>query len=364
MAKNVIPIFSAIWLSIVFFAVPVFSCTDFQIKAADGTVIIGRSMEFALDLQSRVIASPRGKEFTGESPDGQQGLSWKSRYGFVGLDAFGLGKVIDGINEKGLAVEGLWLAESEYRQVPPGEEGRALAVEDVGDWILSSFSGVEEVRKALEKVLVWGKFVPRMEGVPPLHLAVHDAAGNNLVVEFLEGRQQIHDNPIGVLTNSPHFDWHLTNLRNYVNLQADNASPVTISGITIKPSGQGSGWRGVPGDWTPPSRFVRTVNFTRAALPAKNASEAVTLAGHILCTVDIPRGVIRDPQHPDIHESTQWIVIKDLTNRVLYFRDYRSFNLRAVDLKKLDFSPGPASGSITVGSGGGIEDSTGKLLNR
>jgi hypothetical protein len=55
---------------------------------------------------------------------------------------------------------------------------------------------------------------------PPIHIAVHDTAGNNIVIEFIEGKVNVYDNPIGVMTNAPTFDWHLTNLRNYVNLAA------------------------------------------------------------------------------------------------------------------------------------------------
>ena len=78
-----------------------------------------------------------------------------------------------------------------------------------------------------------------------------------MVIEYVNGAAHVYDNPIGVFTNSPAFDWHITNLRNYVNLSPINVAPVKLSGKTLKGLGQGSGLLGLPGDYTPPSRFVR-----------------------------------------------------------------------------------------------------------
>ena len=88
------------------------------------------------------------------------------------------------------------------------------------------------------------------------------------MVEYVGGRLHLYNNPLGVITNSPPFDWHLNNLRNYVNLSANNVPQLKLKGINIYPTGQGSGMMGLPGDVTPPSRLVRAVAFTQAALPA------------------------------------------------------------------------------------------------
>jgi choloylglycine hydrolase len=122
---------------------------------------------------------------------------------------------------------------------------------------------------------------------------------------------------------------------------------------------------GIPGDSTPPSRFVRAAMFVHFAKTVENASKGVSLAAHILNTVDIPSGEIEGKTEGlAVEDYTQWLVIKDLTNKVLYVRDYDNLTLRAIDLKKLKFDPGTKSKSIPVQrDAGAVLDITNELLN-
>ena len=147
---------------------------------------------------------------------------------------------------------------------------------------------------------------------------------------------QIYDNPISVLTNSPPFDWQMSNLQNYLNLKPENPDPILFRGVPIGPPGQGSGFLGMPGDWSPPSRFVKIATYLRFAKQTASCMEAVNLAEHLLNTVDIPLGEVRDPGK-ETGDYTQWIVIKDLTQKVFYFRSYSDLVLKSVDMKKLNF---------------------------
>jgi len=341
-----------------------FACTDFQVKAEDGSIVIGRSMEFAMDVKSTIFVKSRGLKMEGGSPDGKAGLTWTSKYGFVALNTFGLEDVVvDGINEVGLSFEGLWLPGTKYQDVSKSEIAQALNVGNLGVWILGNFKTTEEVKQAIRKVRIWGSIVPELKIVPPMHIAVHDTAGNNIVIEFIEGMVNVFDNPLGVMTNAPTFDWHLTNLRNYVNLDCQDAEPLKINGLTLLPTGHGSGMLGIPGDPTPPSRFVRAAMFVHFAEPLKGAGEAVTMAAHILNTVDIPHGEIKgDNAGMSVEDYTQWVVIKDLTNKVLYVRDYDNLSLRSIDLKKLDFTAGSAVKSVSISTqDNGITDISDRL---
>jgi len=360
--KKLLFIFVGVLTFVVFVVVADISsaCTDFQIKAKDGAIIIGRSMEFAMKVESEIVVHPRGEEVSSQTPAGKKGLSWTSKYGFVSVNAFGIeDATVDGINEAGLSVEFLWLPEAEYQNIPSGKDSKAITIGDLGNWILGSFTTVGEVKRAIEKVYVCSMEIPQMNMIVPLHLAVHDAEGKNIVIEFVGGERKVYDNPIGVMTNSPTFDWHLTNLRNYINITSQNVDPVTIENVTLSPTGQGSGFLGIPGDWTPPSRFVRAVAFVHFADPVENASLGVNLAEHILNTVDIPAGAIKGKKLEFVKEDyTQWVVIKDLTNKVLYFRSYENLNLRSVDLKKISFAAGTKSKSIPISGERNITDVT------
>ncbi|MFC1576197.1 linear amide C-N hydrolase [Candidatus Omnitrophota bacterium] len=343
-----------------------FACTDFQIKTEDNAIIIGRSMEFAVDLKPEVTVHPRGEKVESDAPNGKKGLKWTSKYGFIGVSVFGDDDaIVDGFNEKGLSTGLLWLADiTKYQEVAKNENKKALDILDLASWILGNFSKVSEVKRAMKNVRVWGEFIPELGLAPPLHVALHDSDGNSLVIEFIDGEQRIHDNPIGVLTNSPEFNWHITNLQNYVTVTSWNAEPATIAGVTLKGTGNGSGLFGIPGDWTPTSRFVRAAFFIHFADPAKTAAEGVNLAEHILNTVDIPHGDMKEKKGDSVSEGyTMWVVIKDLTNKVLYFRTYENLTLRSVDLTKFDLKAGSKVKSLPLSTGDyGIEDITGKLL--
>lgn len=110
-------------------------------------------------------------------------------------------------------------------------------------------------------------------------------------------------------------------------------------GITFAATGQGFGMIGIPGDISPPSRFVRIATMLRVVFPANDVLNALNLAQHVINNVDIPQGLAREPgQGQGTAELTQWVVFKDLTNKILYYRTYSNLSLRAVTLSKIDFT--------------------------
>jgi choloylglycine hydrolase len=333
------------------------ACTDFQLKTIDGTTLNGRSMEWAEDMHSQLVLRPCGEERQSTAPGGAQGLKWTSKYGYVGANIYGLDAYVDGMNEEGLSFGLLWLpGYTKYQDVSPEQAKSALTVLNLGSWLLGNFVTVDEVKTAIGKVRVWSDAVAGFPGVPTAHLALHDASGKSIVIEFVDGQQKIYDNPVRVLTNAPPFDWQMINVKNYLKISPYNAEPIKVNGTVLVSPGQGTGFLGVPGDWTPPSRFVRTVAILGFALPVKTAPEGVNLAEHVLNAVDIPKGDIRETVNgKDYCDYTQWIVIKDMTNRVFYFRSYDNLTLRSVDLKKLDFKAGAKSSNIPIAGGNPVQ---------
>ena len=353
---------TVILLTVCAFTQSLFCCTDFLISAQDETVVNGRSLEFGTNLGGTLVVHPRGESRHSTSPDKKKGLSWTSKYGYIGAVTTDQDFLTDGMNEKGLSFGGLWLLETAYQDIPKGQSHRALLLNDVGDWILGSFATVEEVKENLGKVLVWAEPIPEIGGIPPLHLSLHDAEGKSLVVEFIQGKQKIYFNHVQVLTNSPTFPWHLTNLRNYINLRALNAGPVNMEGMVLGQTGQGSGLLGIPGDWTPPSRFVRIANFKSFATLPKDALEGVTLAAHLLNTVDIPYGDIVENKEKKSIDYTQWVVIKDLTHRIFYYRTYEDLNIQYIDINKVNLNAGAPILRLTLPTKPKFIDRTTKLV--
>ncbi len=342
---------AAAWLSAgLLLTVPALACTDVRLIAADGSAFTVRTMEFAADLKSETVIMPRGRQFTSPGPKGA-GLAWTSKYGFVFMNAYGQPAVTDGLNEKGLGFGALYLpGETQYETVKAGEEGRALSNIQFGAWVLGNFATVDEVRDAVASVRVWAEFVPQLGSYSPLHFAIHDASGKSLVIEYIGGTAHVYDNTIGVLTNSPTYDWHIQNLRNYVNLTAENTAPVKLGNTTYASTGQGSGLHGLPGDPTPPSRFVMAAATAYLADQPKDAAGALVLAQHLIDRVDIPKGLVRDYADggKPTGDYTQWTVFRDHANKVYFWRSYDDTGLKALDLKTVDFSAGQPTRSLAV----------------
>lgn len=343
------------------------ACTDFKVTAKDGSIVITRSMEFALDLKSNLRSSPKGREFTTSAPSGKAGLTWKARYGYIFLDGLNADYAVDGINEQGLTYEALFFPGfAKYQDIADKQSYQGLPYMRMGDWALSNFKTVDEIRKALPSILVFAQTIPEAgDMIFPLHFSFYDASGKGLIVEYIDGQLNMYDNNVGVFTNAPAFNWHTTNLNNYVSLKPYNPSPVTVNGVTYEATGQGGGMVGLPGDITPPSRFIKTAILSAVALQPANAAEAVNLAEHIINNVDIPLGLAREPQTGNYtNELTQWVFFKDISNRVVYFRTYNNMTLRSVNMAQVNFDPKSPRLKMPIATQAYVQDLTTDFLKK
>lgn len=333
------------------------ACTGIRITPRDGSVIVARTLEFAADLQSNVVVIPRQKSLAGTAPGDKPGLAWKTKYGVVGANGFGVPVVVDGLNEKGLAVAIFYFpGYAQYQKIKAEDAGKSLAPWELPAYLLGTCANVKQAVAASRRVPV-GEVVQKDMGiVPPCHYIVTDAARQCVVLEYVGGRLQVHANPLGVMSNSPTFDWHLTNLRNYVNLSVTNVPPVDIAGIKLAGLGQGSGLLGLPGDFTPPSRFIRAVAFSQSAIPVATAHAGVLQAFHLLNQFDIPKGAARGTEHGKmVADYTLWTSVSDLTNLRYHFRTFNNSRIRMVDLKKVDLDAAEVK-TISMAGEEAIED--------
>lgn len=316
------------------------ACTDFKLTGKDGTIIVTRSMEYALDFHSNLRTSTRNREFIMTAPDNKPAMKWKAKYGYVYLDGLDTDIAVDGMNEKGLSFEALYLPTlAQYQEIPAGKEAKALPYINFGDWVLSSFDTVDQVKDAVKNIYVFAQDLPNLNNmVFPLHYAIYDASGKGIVVEYIDGKLHVYDN-IGVMTNSPAYSWHLTNLNNYVHLTPTNPNPIVENGVKFAATGQGYGMIGLPGDISPPSRFVKVATLLHVLIPTADAGTTLNAAEHVINNVDIPLGLAREPSNGAAsNELTQWVVFKDLTHKVFYYRTYNNLTLHSVSFDKLNFA--------------------------
>lgn len=323
------------------------ACTSFILRSADKAVVYGRTMEFGVPLQSQLIVVPRNLAVSATGPDGTAGtgLNWTTRYGATGTNGFGLPLLIDGMNEVGLTGGLLYLPGlAEFQAVSPAEAKTSIASFELLHYVLTNFANVGEVKAALPKIKVNRAPQASFNAPVPLHMTLHDATGASIVVEYIGGELHMHDNPTGVLTNAPAFNWHIANLGNYLNLSPYDPKPLKIGSMTIAPPSTGSGAPGLPGDMSAPSRFVRAFLYSRAAPVLPTSTEAVGNAFHILNNFDIAPGIIRTQSGSQAGggiagiEATEWSVVADTKTKRYYVRTYADSQSRMVDLTQADLN--------------------------
>ncbi|MDD3471617.1 MAG: choloylglycine hydrolase family protein [Syntrophaceae bacterium] len=320
------------------------ACMSFSVTAKDQTITIGRTMEFGVDSGWKIAVTPRNIPFTSPAPGGKDGLEWQNKYGYVSVVGWGIDTmVVDGLNEKGLCFGALWYElDVQWQEVKPGEEKRALAQTMMGPWLLGNFATVDEVKKAISEVKLFGYVVPALGMSPPGHAIIYDAQGKCIVLEVDEGRVHIYDNPLGILTNAPNFPWHVAHLRQFIGMSTENPKTLEVAGMKFVPTGHGAGMIGMPGDFTPPSRFIRLGMTVHFADKAENADKNLNLCQHIVDSFAITKGLVTGKMSDGkiLKETTQWASFRDLGNKVFYFKTYDNPDLRKIDLMKLDFAGG------------------------
>ena len=315
------------------------ACTGISMFSADGSYFQARTIEWAgTNLNSMYVVVPRNFSQTSFTPKGQNGMTFKSKYGYIGLAVHEKEFIAEGLNEAGLSA-GLFYFPNfgSYQLYDEKYNSTTIADLQLVSWILSQFATVDEVKANINKVRV----VSLMGGngsEEAIHWRIGDKSGKQIVLEIEEGVPHIYDNPIGVLTNAPGFQWHLSNLSNYINLTPVNPTAHKMADFMVNPIGHGNGFLGLPGDFTPPSRFVRAAFFKSTAPMLPTARQTMLQCFHILNNFDIPIGMnFPKNEIPDLPSATQWTSVIDLTNKVVYYKTFDNNNIRMIDLKDIDF---------------------------
>jgi len=274
--------------------------------------------------------------------------------------------VADGQNEKGLALGMLYLpGYSEYLAPDAARAADSIGSWEVGIYLLSTCASVDEAVAALrDGVHVAQQIFPPFKQLLPVHYWIGDSTGKVVIAEFVGGQLNIHDAPLGTLTNSPPYDWQQINVGNYVELSPVNVPQRQLGQFTSVNYGQGTGALGLPGDMSPPSRFVRAALFSHWATPGENANDTVNLGFHILNTFDIFNGAIKSNTADQTAntkgflsssgkpklvntDTTEWTVAHDRTNLKTYIRTYNGLEIQMIDLKAAGFDQ-PGLRTITL----------------
>ena len=324
---------------------PSYACTGITLLSKDGGVVVARTVEWALnDAQhNQLLIVPRNKEFKAQTPEGTNGKNWKGKYGFVTLTAYGQPYGPDGMNEEGLYVGVYYLPGfAQYAEYDKSNASKSMSVGDLMQWMLSSFKTVDEAIASLNNVIVVNVENKEFGGAAlPFHFKIVDQSGNSKIIEIVnKGEVKIYEPYLGVITNSPTYDWHIINQRNYLNLSNTPNQQKVFGNYELNPLGGGSGLIGLPGDFTPPSRFVRAAAFTASCRPLSTSMEAVIESFRILDNFNIPLGAQMPNENipGDIVSATQVTSSSDLKEKIYYYHTMWNRQIRKIDLKLIDFS--------------------------
>lgn len=313
------------------------SCTGITLQSKDGANIVARSVEWANgESPSDYIIVPRGYAEQSALPDGATGgMKFNAFYGYVGLAAEDY--VIEGLNEMGLSAGLFYFPKfGSYPKYDAKEKDITLSDTQFVAWMLGNFETVDDVITALPTIRIVATD-PRAE---TLHWRVADKYGRQIVIEYINGIPMVYENNLGVLTNSPGYPWHITNLNNYINLHSGGVSAHEFGNVPLSPLGHGTGLLGLPGDMTPPSRFIRAAFFKNSAPMLDTASKTVEQAFHIMMALTIPIGAQYSDSAtvPNIPSATQWTSVTDMTNNKLYYTTMYNPTIRKFDLDAIDFA--------------------------
>jgi len=294
-------------------------CTRVLWNDNDLAILAGRSMDWPESTEPLIVAFPRGIKRDGGSAAGQavvaqNALRWTSRYRTLVTTVYGIGSV-DGLNERGLAVHGLYLQDTDFGTRDPSKPGV-----HAGLWVqylLDTATGVGEALQLLEGIQI--VMVSAHGHDATLHLALEDASGDSAVVEFDRGRQVVHHGRnFTLMTNDPTYDEQLKLLA-----QQDFSRPSRDLPL--------------PGNVNAVDRFQRAAYYSALLPKPQTERQAVASVMAIIRNVSVPFGA---PYGEFGVYNTEYRTVTDLTNRLYFFELTTSPNVIWVEFDNLDLADG------------------------
>lgn len=292
------------------------ACTRVVYKGPNNTIITARSMDFAIPIPANLWLFPRGIVRDGST--GKNTVKWTSKYGSMTTSSWDIA-VSDGMNEKGLVANMLWLVSSKYPEFSKDGTGKnGLSISLWAQYALDNFATVAEAVEHFKKeeFVVVTDFIPGTDKFTTIHLSLSDASGDNAIFEYINGKLVIHHDPTyTVMTNDPIFEEQLA-INEY--------------------------WKGIPGNVFLPGtnraadRYVRASYYIKAVPQTDDTRIAVASAFSVIRQCSVPYGISTEG-FPNL-STTRWRAVSDQKNLVYYFEDALSPNAIWVDLKKMDFS--------------------------
>lgn len=309
-------------------------CTSLTLKTKNDYHFLGRTMDFSVDINKSVHLLPRNYKIL----NSVNNKYFKTKYALLGMSTILDSHPIfaDGLNEYGLCCSALYFPGYAKYENSINKTKENLAPYDLVLWILCNFKNLEEVKTNIKNINIIDKPLSLLKLTPPLHWIVSDKSGNSIVIEKTKNGIDVLDNPIGVMTNSPNLNWHLTNLNQYISLNPNQYNNTKWENFNLSPFGQGSGTFGLPGDFTPPSRFVRCA-FLKNNLTNLNCEiDGVNGIFQVLSSCNIPKGAVLKMDKSE--DKTLYTAVMCSESLKYYYSTYNNRQITCIDLSNEDLN--------------------------
>ena len=357
------------------------SCQNIRLMAEDGSVVVGRSLEFSevtVPASNSIVTEPAGKQYVMPRTENcDDPFAFTSEFDIlrfkVMFDNEFANSTLGGINSEGMVASTLYFTGYAEFKDPASFKGKKcdkiVPQTKLSTYVLAKYSTVKQLKKDLKNKVfpkVWTQGDLGLESVP-FHYVFHDVTGQSLVLEYTKNGMKYFDNTIGAMTNSPDFEWHMTNLMNYPTMQRTEFDGYKYhhkgQKQELKPKWVGTGFSGIPGDYSSPSRFVKAATMASHSGKAEDATQAVTRMIHMMNAADIPKGILKAEGgllKEEVVDYTWWISVYDLSRKCVYYRGYDDLSVKRVCLD-VPFFPTSPSCIDVEGGGHGFVDKTREL---
>ena len=289
----------------------------------------GRNLDLDCSFGETVTITPRSFPLIFRKAERQD-----HHYAMIGMasanDSFPL--YAEAVNEKGLAMAGLNFPGNAFYQQPDGK-GLEIASFEVIAWLLGKCASVTEAEEYLNEMKIVDLAFSDQMPSAPLHWMLADRE-SCLVLEAVRDGLKIYENPFGVLTNNPPFEYHRMNMNNYMNLTAESPQNRFADRLDLKPYAQGMGALGLPGDASSASRFVRAVFLKWNSVAPEEEKANISQFFHILDSVAMVRGSVVTEQ--GTYDITTYSCCANTRTGVYYYKTYDDSRVRAVDMHETD----------------------------
>ena len=300
-------------------------CTAVTYKTKDH--YFGRNLDLEYSYMETVTVTPRNYPFAFRKM-----RRMETHYAMIGMAyvADGYPLYYDATNEKGLSMAGLNFPENaDYKPFQDGKDN--VSPFELIPWILGRCATVAEARVLLQRInLLNEHFSPELP-LSPLHWILSDRECS-ITLESVKSGIKIYDNPVGVLTNNPTFDYHMYNLSNFMGLSIADPVNSFAPGLVLEPYSRGMGALGLPGDTSSASRFVKAAFVKLNSASGESEAESVSQFFHILKSVEMQRGcvLLRNGKL----DLTIYSSCCNTDRGIYYYTTYDNSSITAVDMHR------------------------------